>query len=604
MTLPLPAVSKESAQACLERVLGSHEFARAVRLRQLLEFVGRETLAERGSELKETVLAVEVFGRDGSFDCQRDSVVRVAFRNLRARLDRYYENEGREDPVKLEIPLSSYAAVFSAAKPAELKPAARPRRWWIAAAAGLAVLAVGTAWVGLRWHRGPLRSVVVRHFKAPEGRPYLGEAFGEEVATRLERIQGLRVTRPSATRKLTRLDDASRFWAAQAEVEGEVYNDSSRAGVQVRLVSVPDKRVLWTREFERQDRDLLRVRDEVCSALAAELGYAFPRTATAGSAREATHSQAVRDLYWEGRFRRSQRPDGLPKSIPFFEQAVERDPAYAEAWAALAYAKAHMAFHRFGDPGRLAPEALAAADRALALDRNAVEAHLARGLVGYSYLSQWKDAEVSLRLALLADPNHAKAHNIYAIALATRGRFDEALRMMDRAEALDPLAFIASNDRSLILYMARRWDDAVERSRGALRASPSFYPARIVIGCARLQQGRLEEALTELRTAYDASERNVPVAGRYGVALAAAGRIPEAEAVLKQAQAGLVGEPGCPIEVAALMSALGRPSNAMDCLEQSARLRLADAQFIAVEPMLDPLSAEPRFQRLKRSLGL
>ena len=125
-----------------------------------------------------------------------------------------------------------------------------------------------------------------------------------------------------------------------------------------------------------------------------------------------------------------------------------------------------------------------------------------------------------------------------------------------------------------------------------------------MIGCARLQQGRLEEALTELRTAYDASERNVPVAGRYGVALAAAGRIPEAEAVLKQAQAGLVGEPGCPIEVAALMSALGRPSNAMDCLEQSARLRLADAQFIAVEPMLDPLSAEPRFQRLKRSLGL
>ena len=603
MTVPLPPVAKESAQACLERVLASREFARAVRLRQLLEFVGRETLADRANEMKEAVLAVEVFGRDGSFDCQRDSVVRVAFRNLRARLERYYENEGREDPVKLEIPLSSYAPVFYAAKPAELKPAAQPRRWWIAAAAGLALLAIGIAWLGLRWHRGPLRSVVVRQFKAPEGRPYLGEAFGEELATRLERIHGLRVIRPSATRKLTKLDDAGRFWAAQAAVEGEVYNDSSRAGVQVRLISVPGGRLLWSREFERQDRDLLRVRDDVCSALAAEFGYAFPRAA-AGSARQATHSQAVRDLYWEGRFRRSQRPDGLPKSVPFFEQAVERDPAYAEAWAALAYAKAHMAFHRFGDPGRLAPEALAAADRALALDRNAVEAHLARGLLQYSYLSQWKDAEVSLRLALLADPNHAKAHNIYAIALATRGRFDEALRMMDRAEALDPLAFIASNDRPLILYMARRWDAAVERSRGALRASPSFYPARIVIGCARLQQGRLDEALKELRTAYDASERNVSVAGRYGVALAAAGRMPEAEAVLKEAQAGLVGEPGCPIEVASLLTALRRPSAAMDCLEQSARLRLSDAQFIAVEPMLDPLSREPRFQALRHSLGL
>jgi predicted Zn-dependent protease len=176
--------------------------------------------------------------------------------------------------------------------------------------------------------------------------------------------------------------------------------------------------------------------------------------------------------------------------------------------------------------------------------------------------------------------------------------------MMDRAEALDPLAFIASNDRSLILYAARRWDDAVERSRGALRASPAFYPARIVIGCARLQQGRLDEALTELRMAYDASEHNVSVAGRYGVALAAAGRTREAEAILKQARAGLVGEPGCPIEVAALMTALRQPSRAMDCLEQSARLRLSDAQFIAVEPMLDPLAGEPRFQALKRNLGL
>lgn len=600
---PSPAeVSKESAQACLDLVLNSPAFARAVRLKQLLEFVGRETLAGRGGELKEAVLAVEVFGRDASFDCQRESVVRVAFRNLRARLQRYYATEGREDPVRIEIPLSSYAPVFCAAKPAEPLPPAQPRLWWIASAAGLALVALLAAWPGFRLRAGPLRSVVVRPFTSPQGRDYLAAAFGEELAAKLGRIKGLRVARPSATRQLAKLDDASRLWAAEAAVEGEVHNDGSRAGVQIRLVSVPGGRVLWSREFERQDRNLLRVRDEACAALAAEFGY-HPAPAV-DAAPQRTHSQAVRDLYWEGRFLRSQGPASWPKSVTFFEQAVERDPNYAEAWAALAYAKAHMAFHRLEDPGRLAPEALAAADRALELDRQVVEAHLARGLVGYSYLSQWNDAEVSLRLALLADPNHAKAHNIYAIALATRGRFDEALRMMDRAEALDPLAFIASNDRPLILYLARRWEDAVERSRGALRAKPSFYPARIIIGSARLAQGRLDEALAELRTAYDAGQRDATIAGRYGVALTAAGRQPEAEAILKQAQRELVGEPGCPVEIAALMAALRQPSRAMDCLEQSARVRFPDAQFIAVEPMLAPLWGEPRFQALKRSLGL
>jgi adenylate cyclase len=602
MAPPFAEVSKDSAQACLERVLRSREFARAARLRQLLEFLCRETLAEKGSELKETVVAVEVFGRDGSFDSQRDSVVRVAIRNLRARLERYYETEGLEDAVRIEIPLNSYAPAFRAGKPAAPKPAARARLWRAAAIAGVALAAALIAWAGIRVSRGPLRSVVVGRFTAQDGRTYLGEAFAEEVAAKLERIQGLRVARPSAARRLAKLEDASRFWGAEAAVEGQVYSDSARAGVQVRLVSVPSGRVLWTREFERPDRDLLRIRDEACSALAAELGYAPPRAAAA--ARETAHSAEVRDLYWEGRFRRSQRPDGLPNSVPFFERAVERDPAYAEAWAALAYAKAHMAFHRFGDPGRLARESLAAADRALELNRNAVEAHLARGLVEYSCLGRWKDAEVSLRLALLADPNHAKAHNIYAIALATRGRFDEALRMMDRAEALDPMAFIASNDRPLILYMAGRWDEAIERSRGALRANPSFYPARIIIGSARLAQGRVDEAVTELRAAYEASERDVSTAGRYGVALAAAGRQAEAGAILKQAEASMVGEPGCPIEVAALMTALRQPSRAMDCLEQAARVHLSDAQFIAAEPMLTPLAGEPRFQTLKRNLGL
>ena len=124
------------------------------------------------------------------------------------------------------------------------------------------------------------------------------------------------------------------------------------------------------------------------------------------------------------------------------------------------------------------------------------------------------------------------------------------------------------------------------------------------IAPSRLQQGRLDEALAELRTAYDASQHDASVAGRYGVVLAATGRETDAEAVLKQAQTELVGEPGCPVEIAALLAALRQPSRAIDCLEQSARVRLPDAQFIAVEPMLTPLSGEPRFQALKRSLGL
>jgi serine/threonine-protein kinase len=411
------------------------------------------------------------------------------------------------------------------------------------------------------------------------------------------------VARPSAARRLAKLEDAGKFWGAEAALEGEVHADNSVAGASIRLVSVPAGRVLWSREYERHDRDLLRVRDEACAALAGELGYSLPRVAVR-AAMESRRAAEIRDLYWEGRFRRGQWPDGLPQSVRFFEQAVERDAGYADAWAALAYAKSHMAFHRFGDTGRYASEALAAADRALALNPEAVEAHLARGLTAYSYMCRWNEAEASLRLAILADPNHAKAHNIYAIALTTRGRFDEALRMMDRAEALDPLAFVASNDRPLILYMARRWDQAAARALSALRARPEFYPARIIIGSARLQQGRLDEALAELRSAYDISDHSVTVAGRYGVALVAAGRASEAGSILNRAQRELEGEPGCPVEIAALYHALHQPSLAMDCLEQSARARLADAQFIAVEPLLAPLAGNTRFQALKHSLGL
>ncbi len=617
----------EAVREHLNKILEGKLFARSARQAKFLRYLVENAVAGQTDRLKESVLAVEVFGRRPTFDPHVDPIVRVEAGRLRAKLAQYYEEEGRDDRVIIEVPLRTYVPAFRERAP-EPKRAAlyawfvRGRRWRVAALAGVAAL-VGLAVLGWRsgWFSTPPRvkvaagaghvprTLVVLPFEdlsPSRDQEYLADGLTEELIEALARREDLRVvSRTSAFHYKHKRDDIRKIaeqLGVEMVLEGSVRRADQKVRVIAQLVNASDGYRLWSATYGREMKDAAVLPEEIARAIAGALriGGAEGRPPQAYAVNPEARVPYLKGLH----FTRQWAEEGLRAAIRYFEQALRADPKYAPAYAELAGCYALLAIHGASPPAEVMPKAKAAASRALALDPALAHAHVTLGLVKAVYDWDWAGARESFQRALELDPNDSGVLEAYVMAyLLPLGRLEEALRVARRAHGSDPVSPRIHSVLGLVYYYQRQYDQALDQYREALELAPHFSAAYLAMGSVYEQRGLTAEALAALergRTTWSGGMGESLLAHAYAVR----GRREEAQALLAQLTQLAKERYVSGAYLALIHLGLGEKAAALDWLEKAAAQRSGSLVYLKVNPRYESLRSEPRFSALLKKIGL
>ena len=576
----LPAgISVADVEAELRKITGSKAFAQAERLQRFLEFTVDWALAGRREQLKEFVIAVEVYGRKDSFDPKKNSIVRVEAGRLRSRLKEYYDTEGQDSALRIELPKGSYVPVFRAVAAKEAEP---PET------ASLAVL--------------PFVNMTAN----PENE-YLSDGLTEELISALTRIDGLRVIgRTSVFQFKGKAADAREVGArlnVRALLDGSVRKAGDRLRITVQLISVSDGCQLWSQRYECEMKDVFAVQDEitgmVVDALRVRLTLVGARASSPAPNANAYH------LYLKGRHQQTRRtPEGLHKSIANFQEAITLDPAFVAAYCGLSESYSIMAYNELLPPRELMPKAKAAAQYVVALDETLATAHALLGDVMSVYEWDWEGGEKEFRRATQLNPGDALAHYLYATSnLGPRGRWQEALEEMHRALQLDPVSPAMNRDLGQLLFMQRNYDQAIEQFHRTRDLDPDFIGVYYWQGRAYEQKSMPEQALAAFEQRLLRS-KNTRVLAAIAHLHAASGDRAEALARLKELRQAYDDGRVPALDLAAVYVGLGETDRALEFLERAFEERSAAIYQLKVDPLYDPLRGEARFTTLLMKMGL
>jgi TolB-like protein/DNA-binding winged helix-turn-helix (wHTH) protein len=520
--------------------------------------------------------------------------------------------------------ISSEQARLAAASesPADTKTVGL-RRWAIGSA--IALLLVTAIGVYAGWFHRPaitppstrvlLAVLPFENLTGDRGQEYFSDGLTEEMITELGRLdpEHLGVIGRTSVMLYKQnpkpLDQIGRELGVQYVLEGSVRRDSGNVRITAQLIQVKDQTHVWARQYDRELKNLLAVQAEIAQEVTDEITLTLGdrRAATAGTRSTVTHaatSYEAYDLYLEGRYFWNKRTEaGFKQAADYFQQAIAKDPDYAQAYAGLADTFGLMSTWYMAPQGEFMPKARAAALKALQLDETLAEAHTSLALIAENYDYDWRTAEKEFRRAIQLNPAYPTAHQWYAECLAWQGRFEEAFTEIERARHLDPMSLIIARDYSKILYYSRQYDRAISESRALSDMSGSFAGNEIV-RASHIQQGKFAEALTEIHGPEDNPWVWVERAYLYG-RWHQEKQLQHALAKFEQLSPGL----GL-YRIGASLTAYSGSDEAKDkqkvlSLLQEAYLERSPALTeIKVDPKYDPLRSDPRFGALLRQVGL
>jgi TolB-like protein/Tfp pilus assembly protein PilF len=513
-----------------------------------------------------------------------------------------------EMPEKIRHQATVEAAV-STARPM------RSRKYLLVAALIIAALAVGAF---LFWQQHiaktsasafgfPQKSIAVLPFENLSHDPdnaYFAEGMQDEILTRLSKIADLKVVSRTSTQKYRSAPENLREIAKQLGVanivEGSVQKASDRVRVNVQLINALNDTHLWGDIYDRKLTDIFAVESDIAKTIADTLQAELTGAEKQLIAAKPTSDLTAYELYLKGRVLWSKRSgETIRQAIAFYEQAIARDPNYALAYVGLA--EAYMVMPRYAEtaPQETYPKAKAAALKALQLDDTLAEAHSALGFVLWVFDFNMAGSISEFQRAIALDPNSANAHKWYGNpTLVANGRFDEAINEIKRAAELDPLSVIINSDLGWTLILARRYDEAVAQLRKTLELDPAFYYAHLNLGLALQLKGDLPAAIAEYTKAQQLSDdpeirvRLATAKARSGDKEAAAQMLAELEELSHHRYVHTYWR-------ALLYISLENHDEAIHWLEKGITDHEGrDINWIKVDPLLNPLRGDPRFETL------
>ena len=444
-----------------------------------------------------------------------------------------------------------------------------------------------------------------------EGDAALQLGMTDALITRLSNVRRLTVRPTSSVLKYTAANRDLR--AAGTELEADFVLDGKvqRAGDDVRLtvqlVRAADGVPVWADTFGAKFTNIFAVQDSISERVALALVPRLTEDERRGLAKRYTDNVEAYRLYLQGRQHWSTfTREGRETSINYYNEALKLDPEYALAYAGLANAYLVTGIYGPETPAEVIPKAQAAVRRALELDGGLAEAHASNGALKICYERDWPGAESALKRAIELNPNEVDGHNLYAYYLQAMGRVEEGLAEMRLAKEAAPQWHIPANDLLDALYLARRYDEAVEECRQMLRLNPNNRFASHVLGAALTQQGRYAEAEMELQRGLGVPTEEKHSKGRLlaelGYVYAVSGRSAEAAGVIAQLK-GIQSAWGA-MWIAKVYAGLGDRDQAFAWLTKAADGRFPFLYEVKIAPQYDKLRSDPRYAELLRRINL
>ena len=438
---------------------------------------------------------------------------------------------------------------------------------------------------------------------------YFSDGMTDELITDLAQISALRVI--SRTSVIIykgahkSLPQIARELNVDAVVEGTVLRAGDQVRITAQLIDASTDKHLWSQSYEGELRDTLALQDRVARAIAEQIQINLtPREQAALKSVRTVNPEAY-ESYLKGRYFWNKRTaDGLRVALAYFNQAIEEDPNYTQAYSGLADTYALLGDWQYAvmTPKEAYPKAKAAALKALELDSSLGEAHnsLAFVLDGYDWDLDAGGKE--FRRAMELSPGYATAHHWYAWHLALLGQYDEAIAEMKKAESLDPLSLIINADLAELLVLAHSYDEAIGQSRKTIEMDPNFAMAHNQLAQAYLQKHMYDQAIAELQNAVQLSGGSPTCIANLARAYTLSGKRSEAMKLLNDLKSSSTARYSHASEVAAIYASLGDKDEAMNWLEKGYAERFNPG--VLIRPGFDPLRSDPRFQDLVHRVGL
>ena len=452
----------------------------------------------------------------------------------------------------------------------------------------------------------PQKSIAVLPFDNLSRDPdnaFFTEGVQDEILTRLAKVADLKVIARTSTQKFKsapeNLSDVAKQLGVLNILEGSVQKANDQVRVNVQLINATTSAHLWAEIYDRKLTDIFAVESDIAKTIADTLQAKLTGSEKTAMASAPTDDPVAHELYLKGLHFWELRGENLLRAVEFYNQAIARDPNYALAYAGLGQTYILLPYYTGTDPKVAGPKARAAALKALELNPNLAEAHDALGKIVYTDDIDLQQAIREHQRAIELSPNNSSAHHWMGNGpLAGLGRLDEAIAEGKRSVELDPLSAINLVDLADDYMYARRFKEAEAVIKKALEIDPTLAYAHWIYGILLQVSGDLEGARTQYTTAQARKndQQAIALRGQLGAIMGRHEEAAEALAALEELGKHQYVES---YYRALLYISLGQKDAAVSALEQAYDERDGDdIGTIKVDPLLDPLRGNPRFEAL------
>ena len=572
-TPPTSKLPEKAIRHQLNRILASKTFSQVDRLKRFVSFIVLEAIGGRGGELKEYVIGVQVFGKEPSFDPRTDPIVRVQARRLRARLVRYYREEGQHDEVIVDLPKGGYAPVF---RRREVTAAVRP--------------SLSAALV----NRNTVSVMPFADHSARGDFAYFCLGLRDEIVHALTARKTLRVLAHEDGRSAALVISGSVRAAA-----GEMLR------VTTQLADGASGYYLWSESVDVALHDPVGAQEAIAKTVLTKLDPELV-DAEHHTARHASENLAARNLYLQGRYHLNQRTEeGLQKAVEFFEKALIEDAQFGLAHSGLADAHGLLAHYGVVGPADVWAKAASSAASAVMLEGHSAEAHTSLAHVRATQDWDWAGAEREFLRAIQLNPRYPTAHHWYAMScLVPMGRLDEALEQMLLAQSLDPVSSIIARDVAVIYTYRRDFEAALDQCDQTIELNPHFAPAYLTLGLIQEQRKDFDESAAAFQRAADLSPHTPRMHGALARTLALSGKMDKSRLMLQTLEERARTRYVSPFEFLTIYFAMGDIERGYAWLTKACDDRSFELLALKVDPRFDTLREEERFLAAVRRVGL
>ncbi|MEW6128954.1 MAG: protein kinase [Acidobacteriota bacterium] len=447
-------------------------------------------------------------------------------------------------------------------------------------------------------------SIAVLPFVNTGGEPssdYVADGMTESLIKNLSQLPKLKVMSLISVLRYKGGDvdprAVGRDLSVQAVLSGRISKRDDGVLVNIELVDARDNTRIWGEQYQRKFSDILALQEEILRSISQKLQLKL-------NSDERKRLEAYQ-LYLMGRnYWNKRRADDVRKGLDYFQQAIDKNPQYAPAYAGLADSYNLLVVYGIMPPHEAFPKAKEAAEKALALDDTLAEAHTSLAFVKSRYEWDWEGAEAAFRRAIELNPNYALARQWYANHLVSVGRSLEAIEESKRTQELDPLSLMANAQIGWIYFYSRQYDAGAKACQKAIEMGPNFFSARRYYGLILEAQNKYDEAIEQFEKGRESSANNPIMIAALGHAYAVAGKKREAQKLLDE----LTNEPNerkpSSYDIAVIYTGLGETEKAIEWLEKAYEERNEYLSYVKADPRFDPLRTDPRFQDILRRMSL